>query len=71
MEQCRQIDSAVTVTRWTDPTRFLSKQVHQIAMEMHPLNNFRVLQYLENELAMNEEKNLPVINTGLRKVLEP
>ena len=25
-------------------------------MEMHPLNNLRVLQYLENELDMNEEK---------------
>ena len=49
----------------------MSKQVHQIAMEMHPLNNFRVLQYLENEMDMNEEKNLPGINTGLRKVLEP
>ena len=33
----------------------LLKQAHQIAMEMHPLNNLRVLQYLENELAMNEE----------------
>jgi len=22
MERCRQIDSAVTVTCWTDPTRF-------------------------------------------------
>jgi len=22
MEQCRKIDSAVTVTCWTDPTRF-------------------------------------------------
>ena len=41
------------------------------AMEMHPLNNFRVLQYLENELDMNEEKNLPGINIGLWKVLEP
>jgi len=40
-------------------------------MEMHPLNNLHVLQYLENELDMNEEKNLPGINTGLRKVLEP
>ena len=34
----------------------LLKQAHQIAIEMHPLNNLRVLQYLENELAMNEEK---------------
>ena len=25
-------------------------------MEMHPLNNLRVLQYLENELDVNEEK---------------
>ena len=25
-------------------------------MEMHPLNNLRVLQKLENELDMNEEK---------------
>ena len=29
---------------------------HQIAMEMHPLNNLRVLKYLENELGLNEEK---------------
>jgi hypothetical protein len=38
-------------------------------MEMHPLNNLRVLPYLENELDINEEKNLPDINTGLLKVL--
>ena len=29
---------------------------HQIAMEMHPLNNLRVLKYLENELGLKEEK---------------
>ena len=49
----------------------LLNQAHQIAMEMHPLNNLRVLPYLENELDINEEKNLPDINTGLLKVLEP
>jgi maleylacetoacetate isomerase len=42
---------------------------HQIAMEMHPLNNLRVLKYLENELGLKEEKNLSGINTGLRKAL--
>tara|TARA_B100000945_G_C20181430_1_gene502477 strand:+ start:198 stop:746 length:549 start_codon:yes stop_codon:yes gene_type:complete len=29
---------------------------HQIAMEIHPLNNLRVLKYLENELGLNETK---------------
>ena len=29
---------------------------HQIAMEMHPLNNLRVLKYLENELGLNDDK---------------
>ncbi len=43
---------------------------HQIAMEMHPLNNLRVLKYLENELGLNEEKNLLGISTGLRRVLD-
>ena len=28
----------------------------QIAMEIHPLNNLRVLKYLENELGLNEDK---------------
>ncbi len=28
----------------------------QIAMEIHPLNNLRVLKYLENELGLNENK---------------
>ena len=29
---------------------------HQIAMEIHPLNNLRVLKYLENVLGLNEDK---------------
>ena len=29
---------------------------YQIAMEMHPLNNLRVLKYLEEELGLNEDK---------------
>ena len=29
---------------------------HQIAMEIHPLNNLRILKYLENELGLDEEK---------------
>ena len=28
----------------------------QIAMEIHPLNNLRVLKYLENELRLSEDK---------------
>jgi Glutathione S-transferase len=28
----------------------------QISMEIHPLNNLRVLNYLENELGLNEDK---------------
>ena len=28
----------------------------QIAMEIHPLNNLRVLKYLENEFGLNEDK---------------
>ena len=29
---------------------------YQIAMEMHPLNNLRVLKYLKNELGLSEEQ---------------
>ena len=29
---------------------------YQIAMEIHPLNNLRVLKYLEDELALDEDK---------------
>lgn len=29
---------------------------HDIAMDIHPINNLRVLQYLSNELAVNDEQ---------------
>jgi len=42
---------------------------YQIAMEMHPLNNLRVLKYLKNELGLSEEQKTLGTNIGLRKVL--
>ncbi len=58
----------ISVIPQQSPLRYQAvAMAHDIAMEIHPLNNLRVLQYLEGELACDQESKVAWIHHWINK----